>query len=593
MPYILLESLRPSGKDQLSLRITAPKKILQSKQLIEVPSLLVEVEQEVMRGNTAIGFLCYEAGFAFLPNMPSITPFDFPLIWFAIVKDVDRLPAGTLPPEMQTTDAATVKDLTLSENFESYQKSIAQIKDYIEAGDTYQVNFTMRYNGGFHGSPRLLYNQLRSQQRVNYAAYIETEEWAILSLSPELFFRKEGRNVMMKPMKGTAPRGRTPEEDQVNADALRNSEKERSENLMIVDLLRNDLGKVCETGSIQVEQAMEIEKYETLLQMTSSLKGRLKTDVTMADLFRATFPSGSVTGAPKVRTMQIIHEQEHAPRKIYTGCIGFFSSDVSVFNVAIRTACIDLKKHHIEMGVGSGILFEADPSKEFEECALKGKFLTEPRSNFQLLETILWQYRDGYRHLDLHMERLMKSAGYFLFCADRKSIEAALKEKEMDFPMTEKSQRVRLLLEESGEVRIEASPLEPLESSVVRVCFSSQQTNSNDRYLFHKTTNRHLYDSELRKARANGFFDVIFKNDRNEITEGAISNIFVVKEGTYHTPPLSCGVLDGTFRRHLLEAKLFPTQERVLYEEDLKSADSIYLSNALRGLLKAILVSSE
>ena len=308
MPYILLESLRPAGKDQLSLRITAPKKILQSKQLIEVPSLLAEVEQEVMRGNTAIGFLCYEAGFAFLPNMPSITPFDFPLIWFAIVKDVDRLPAGTLPPEMQTTDAGTVTDLTLSESFESYQKSIAQIKDYIEAGDTYQVNFTMRYNGGFHGSPRCLYSQLRSQQRVNYAAYIETEEWAILSLSPELFFRKEGRNVMMKPMKGTAPRGRTLEEDQVNADTLRNSEKERSENLMIVDLLRNDLGKVCETGSIQVEQAMEIEKYETLLQMTSSLKGRLKTDVTMTDLFRATFPSGSITGAPKVRTMQIIHE---------------------------------------------------------------------------------------------------------------------------------------------------------------------------------------------------------------------------------------------------------------------------------------------
>jgi para-aminobenzoate synthetase/4-amino-4-deoxychorismate lyase len=266
----------------------------------------------------------------------------------------------------------------------------------------------------------------------------------------------------MTPMKGTAPRGRTLEEDQVNADTLRNSEKERSENLMIVDLLRNDLGKVCETGSIQVEQAMEVEKYETLLQMTSSLKGRLKTDVTMTDLFRATFPSGSITGAPKVRTMQIIHELEHAPRKIYTGCIGFVSSDVSVFNVAIRTAYIDLKKHQIEMGVGSGILFEADPSREFEECALKGKFLTEPPSNFQLLETILWQHGEGYRHLNLHMDRLMKSAGYFLFRADRKSIEDALKEKEMDFPKTQKSQRVRLLLEESGEVRIEASPLEPL-----------------------------------------------------------------------------------------------------------------------------------
>ena len=244
------------------------------------------------------------------------------------------------------------------------------------------------------------------------------------------------------------------------------------------------------------------------------------------------------------------------------------------------------------MGVGSGILFEADPSREFEECALKGKFLTEPPSNFQLLETILWQHGEGYRHLNLHMDRLMKSAGYFLFRADRKSIEDALKEKEMDFPKTQKSQRVRLLLEESGEVRIEASPLEPLESSVVRVCFSNRQTNSNDRYLFHKTTNRHLYDSELRNARANGFFDVIFKNERNEITEGAISNIFVVKEGAYHTPPLSCGVLDGTFRRHLLDAKLFPIQERVLYEEDLKSADSIYLSNALRGLLQVTLVSS-
>jgi para-aminobenzoate synthetase / 4-amino-4-deoxychorismate lyase len=521
--------------------------------------------------------------------MPPIADTDFPLIWFALTKNLETLPAGMLPAEMKVTRSPEIRNLTLSKGVEPYQDSIAQIKHQIEKGNTYQVNFTMSYKGDFRGSSRALYKQLRSKQRVNYAAYLETQDWAILSLSPELFFRKEGWNIQMRPMKGTAPRGRTLEEEKFNANALQESEKERSENLMILDLLRNDLGKICETGSIHVENPMEVERYETLLQMTSTITGRLRQETTVTDLFRATFPSGSVTGAPKIRTMQIIHELEQSPRRIYTGSIGFISSDTSVFNVAIRTASINFKKSTIEMGVGSGILYEADPVREYQECELKAKFLTDPPQTFKLLETILWKPENRYCMLNLHLDRLIKSADYFLFPISTDFVESILKAQEVEFLKIGKSQRVRILLDEQGRIEINAEPLMPLGDSKIRIRFSSRATNSTDRFLFHKTTNRGLYDQELEVARSQGYFDVLFRNERGEITEGAITNIFAEKKGVYYTPPLSCGVLSGTYRRYLLETKPFPIQERILYEEDLKNADAIHLTNAIRGLLRAFL----
>ena len=392
----------------------------------------------------------------------------------------------------------------------------------------------------------------------------------------------------MRPMKGTAFRGRTREEDEVHAQELRESSKERSENLMIVDMIRSDLGKICDLGSVRVVQPLQVERYETLLQMTSTVTGHIRAGTGIVDIFGATFPSGSVTGAPKVRTMQIIHELEKEPRGIYTGAIGFISSDESVFNVAIRTACIDLRRSRIEMGVGSGILYEADAVREYQECELKGKFLIDSPQEFQLLETILWTPNTGFCRLELHLDRLLQSADYFLFSVKRETIESVLQLQESSFPAAEVAQRVRLLVNRYGDVDIHSTPLESLQE-LPRIRFAESRTDSSDRFLFHKTTWRSLYDEELRNAREEGYFDLIFRNERDEITEGAISNIFLVRRGIYFTPPIPCGLLAGTFRRHLLETRPFPIEERVLHEEDLRLADAIYLSNAIRGLLRVVL----
>ncbi|HEY7162433.1 MAG TPA: bifunctional anthranilate synthase component I family protein/class IV aminotransferase, partial [Acidobacteriota bacterium] len=422
--------------------------------------------------------------------------------------------------------------------------------------------------------------------RVNYAALIETQEWAILSFSPELFFRKNGKDILMRPMKGTASRGRTLEEDVENSFQLRNSEKEKSENLMIVDLLRNDLGKICEAGTVQVPASMDVEQYETLLQMTSTVSGTLNPNVKTSDVLRATFPSGSVTGAPKIRTMQIIDELEKRGRGIYTGCIGWWSAEQSVFNVAIRTLFLDRISGELEMGVGSGILYEADIEREYRECELKAKFLTEAGSKFKLIETIRWEQPHGYEHLNLHFDRLQRSAQYFLFEFNRDEVEHNLRieEQKMKFH----NARVRLLLDESGRVEIECREIETPQTPV-RILISKTRTSSADRFLYHKTTNRTLYDEELHAARIKGYFDVIFLNERDEITEGAISNIFIEKDGKLYTPPLNCGLLPGTYRRYVLESAEWDAHEKVLSIEDLRNADRIFVTNAIQGMLEAFM----
>ncbi len=580
MALAVLETLRLSEEDRSNYAITHPEAILKCQKPEEIQSLLEALDLAVERGYFAIGFVSYEAGFNFLPHLPPIEAGEFPLAWFALSKNPQKAP---VPME----GSFEVRDLQLSLSCEEYHDSIESIKGSIEAGDTYQVNFTMRYRGKFSGSPRGLYRELCRKQRVSYAAYIETEEWAVLSLSPELFFRRRGRDIRMRPMKGTAPRGRTLEEDEVNVRALQESPKEQSENLMIVDLLRNDLGKICETGSIRVETPMRVERYETLFQMTSTIDGTLRKGTGIKDLFCATFPCGSVTGAPKIRTMQIIHALEQAPRRIYTGAIGFISREESVFNVAIRTAVVDRSNGQIEMGVGSGILHEADPLREYQECELKGKFLTEPFQEFQLLETILWAPEKGFWMLSQHLDRLMSSAEYFLFPLKREAVESELQRQEKALHAIGTAQRVRLLVDSEGSIDVQSAPLDLPTSSRVR--FAAKQTNSSDRFLYHKTTNRTLYDDELRRGRSEGYFDVLFVNERNELTEGAISNVFVVRDGVYYTPPIRCGVLPGIYRSHFLETRPFPVEQRVLHKEDVTQAEAVYLTNSLRGLLRVTL----
>jgi para-aminobenzoate synthetase / 4-amino-4-deoxychorismate lyase len=576
MTLVLLESLRPNPQESQTFFIDHPEKIIQCDSAGEVDELLSQVEKWVQNGYTAFGFLAYEAGYAFLPNLPEPPRLSLPCAWFALSKDFQKkLPPNFIPEAKQPS----IQGLQLNQDLKSYAEALTRIKNHIWRGDTYQVNYTLRYKGQYYGLPRDLYSWLRQQQRVNYAALIETPDWAVLSLSPELFFRKNGKEILMRPMKGTAARGRNLEEDIENAIQLRSSEKEKSENLMIVDLLRNDLGKICESGTVQVSASMDVEQYETLLQMTSTISGVLNSNITTADVLRATFPSGSITGAPKIRTMQIIDELEKRARGIYTGAIGWWSAKQSVFNVAIRTLFLDSKSQDLEMGVGSGILYEADIEREYRECELKAKFLTEARSKFKLIETIRWEH--GYRNLNLHLDRLERSAQYFLFEFNRDDLEKALQAKA---PELERA-RVRLLIDEWGNKEIECHEIE-IPKSPVRIVISKYRTNSNDRFLYHKTTNRNLYNEELHTARAQGYFDVIFQNEREEITEGTISNIFIEKNGKLYTPPLNCGVLPGTYRRYVLESAEWDAHEKILTLQDLRNADRIYVTNAIQGMLE-------
>jgi len=379
-------------------------------------------------------------------------------------------------------------------------------------------------------------------------------------------------------MKGTMPRGLDLAEDDAQAARLQADEKNRSEHIMIVDLLRNDLGRICCSGSVVVEDLFSIERYRTLLQMTSTISGRLRPNLTFYEIFRALFPSGSITGAPKLRTMQIIRELERYPRGVYTGAIGHIApSGDATFNVAIRT--VVLRNGFAHMGVGGGIVADSDPVSEYRECQLKASFLTRPHSDFQLIETMLF---DGTTMplLPLHLDRLAASAQYFDFPCDRAAIESRIAALTATLPATRHS--IRLLLHATGDVTLTHTAL-PEDAPTIAVRISAYRTQSNDPLLRHKTTRRDLYNSELTRARAEGFDEVLFLNQRGELTEGAISTLFVRLNGQLLTPPLASGVLPGVLRRQILATD--PTAlEQTLTLADLAGAEAIYLGNSVRGL---------
>ncbi|HEX4321896.1 MAG TPA: aminodeoxychorismate synthase component I [Acidobacteriaceae bacterium] len=469
---------------------------------------------------------------------------------------------------------------------EEFACKVAAIQEYIRAGDTYQVNFTGKLHFDFSGSPASLFSSLIESQPVPYSAFLNLGDKQILSFSPELFFQRKGQRIVTRPMKGTASRGRDLAEDELQSNWLQNDLKNRSENVMIVDLMRNDLGRICEYGSVQVDKLFDIEKYDTLFQMTSGISGTLRTGVGYADIFSSLFPCGSITGAPKLRTMQIIDELESESRGVYTGAIGYFSPHgEAAFNVPIRT--VILEKDRGVMGVGSGIVIDSQADEEYREWLLKAEFLTRRQESFQLIESLLW--KDCYQRLPLHLERMELSARYFGFAFDRAGIVAALIEKEARF-IAGAAVKVRILLDRSGAVSITHTPIE--ESAVIgKVVLSATRVASGDRFLRHKTTHRELYERELQQANSHGYSEVLFLNERNELTEGAISNIFIEKDGKWYTPPVECGLLPGIYRRHLLESNS-AASERVLTLSNLASADAVYLCNAVRGLRRVQLAQA-
>ncbi|VWB46144.1 anthranilate synthase [Burkholderia lata] len=535
---------------------------------------------------------------------------------------------------------AGVAHVEKSVSRDAFDASIAAVHDALRAGDSYQVNYTYRLNFDVFGTPLALYRRLRARQPVRYGALIALPDgpW-VVSCSPELFVEKHGDVLRARPMKGTAPRSADPRDDAAAAAFLENDPKNRAENVMIVDLLRNDVSRIARTGTVRVPALFSVEPYASVWQMTSTVEAGWRDGTTFAQMLRALFPCGSITGAPKYKTMQLIDAIESTPRGLYTGAIGWLDAakqgaDADApgdrvagcgdfcLSVAIRTLTLDAagegatdegddregatradaEAHHPAtatagrrrgtMGVGAGIVLDSVAADEYAECELKARFLTDADPGFQLFETTAATRADGIRHLDRHLARLQRSADAFGFRFDadalRRGIDARCAALDGDG-----AYRMKLALAKDGTVEIVAAPLKPLPAGAVGVMLASAHgfapTRASDALLLHKTTRRAEYDRAWQAAEALGGFDMLFVNERGEVTEGGRSNLFVKLDGQWVTPPLESGVLPGVMRGVLLDDRAFGATERVVTRDDLARAEALLLTNALRGALDAVL----
>ena len=582
---VILRTARPDADNRRSYFFTDALQILATDQMNEIPGIFECVEKALQAGHYVAGFVSYEAGYHFEPaarrSTRDLERCGVPLVWFGIYREPlswEECGGGRFPASGRSEDAAEAGEISVSLSRAEYGERIQQIRRYIEAGDLYQANFTVMVRQPCHEDAGELFEKMMQSQPVPYGALIHTGKTHILSASPELFFRRRGSRILVRPMKGTARRGRDREEDCQRAAWLAADEKNRAENVMIVDLLRNDLGRICRTGSIEVTDLFAVERYPDLLQMTSTVQGELKAETNYYEIFRSLFPCGSITGAPKVRTMQVIRALEGEPRGVACGAIGFISPcGDAVFSVAIRT--LTLGDGEWRMRVGSGVTYGSDAETEYAECLLKAKFLTRSRLRFELVETMAWA--DDFFLLDLHLERMEASADYLGFRFERESV------REQLYNFAEGLQRglrhrVRLLLARSGVASISSEPL-PVVRKPASLLVSAERTDSSEALLLHKTTRRSMYDQVLADARARGFDDALFLNERGEVTECATHNVMIAKGGKLVTPPVECGLLPGVYRRYMLAAHP-EVQEAVVRLDDILSADRILIFNSVRGL---------
>ncbi|MBE84000.1 MAG: aminodeoxychorismate synthase, component I [Gemmatimonadetes bacterium] len=567
VPVVRLESFGRGNCDR-SYAFADYRRTIEAYSLEEVSEALVAVTDATKGGLHAAGFVAYEAAPAFdsALTVPNAQP-GLPLVWFALFEKREEIIRR--PPETAIrTDARWTPGITR----DHYTHDIRKIKSYIRTGDTYQVNHTFRLTCNYEGPGQPLYDWMVRSQKADFCAYIFTGCHEILSASPELFFEWRGRDLVTRPMKGTRSRGRWLDEDRELRRELHVSEKDRAENLMIVDLLRNDLGRVSLPGSVEVMDLWNIEPYETVYQMTSTIRSRLREDVDLNEIFCALFPCGSVTGAPKIRTMEIISELEAEPRGVYTGAIGYVSpGEEAVFSVAIRTACIDLHHRRAVFGVGGGVTWDSTSEGEYQECLAKARVLTDERPVFDLFETIRHDAAKGYFLWDHHLRRLRLSAEYFGLPFNENRLRVAA-----DAAVSGRTCRLRLSIDSSGEVLAETGPLTVLEGYTAQVC--ALPVDSSDVFLFHKTSHRQVYDD--RKALCPDVDDVILQNERGELTETSIGNLVLEIGGTLLTPPRESGLLGGTFRQALLEAEQI--EERTLKAADLHRATRVYMINSVR-----------
>ncbi len=558
-----------------------PLQILEARRPEDVSAVLLEVQRQVESNHRhAAGFVAYEAAPAFDRALAVRSASDFPLVWFGIYAERQPISLSAFPP----SDTQPIA-WEASVSKEEYGAAIHRIKDWIHAGDTFQVNYSYRLRAPFSGDPWALFCAMIRAQGPHYGAFVQMRDWTLCCASPELFFRLQHDELVCRPMKGTAARGLWQAPDLEKANWLRHSEKNRAENIMIVDMVRNDLGRIAALGSVHVPHLFEVEKYPTLWQMTSTVGCRTQAGV--PEIFQALFPAASITGAPKVRTMEIIAELERSPRRIYTGSIGFLAPHRRAqFNVAIRTVLIDRMRNRAEYGVGGGIVWDSVDGAEFEECATKAKILTDATPDFALLETLLWTPSEGYFLLDRHMDRLMASAGYFSRSVDVNEMKRKLAALSRDLPP--RPHRIRLAVPLLGEPSVESQAF-PQTTGTYRVHLAASPVNSQDLFLYHKTTHRQTYERALTECP--NYDDVLLWNERREITESCIANMVVERDGRLLTPPVACGLLPGTYRALLLEQKKI--EEAVIRVEDLRAGSRVYLINSVRGMWEVSLVLDE
>ncbi len=554
-----------------------PQKIICCDDIEQISDSLQQVEEACKSGYYAAGFISYEAGKKFL-GLP-VQPLDFPYSWWGIYSDYDLI-RGNFFSGINQSDFQNKFINSIDQTV--YRDGFKKIKRYIKAGETYQTNYSFRLYKQLKLSVEKLFLSCCFHHPVPYSAFVQTGDYQIGSLSPELFLSVKDKFIEALPMKGTVSRGIDFTDDQNKKNWLKKSPKNRAENLMIVDLMRNDIGRVARPGQVTVPQLFGIHSYPTVHQMVSRVSAELRPGIGFKQIVEACFPSGSVTGAPKKRTMEIIQEVETTPRKIYTGSIGLVQpGGDSCLNVAIRTFLHDRAKNSLELGVGGGIVDDSRHDEEWEEALLKSKFLHYrcPREEFALFETMLYEPRDGIKLLPQHLERLTGSARYFGIPLDTVYLQ-----KKIDQKLNQLGEKavVRITVRLSGKIHIGIRSIPPPVGRV-KIKLASTRVNSWDSFLQHKTTRRKLYDRFRKKALDEDVFEYIFKNQDEILTEGTITNIFIKKQGLWMTSPVEAGLLPGVKRQEFIERHL--VEEMNLRVDDLLQAEKIVLTNGVRGVI--------
>lgn len=554
------------------LTFTNPIKVITAHTIEEVLPCFEQIQVAIENGYYVAGYLSYEGAPAFDSAYKVNVRSQLPLLWFGVFSE----------PQQQSVNSDgsySLSDWIPSVSMDEYEDSIKTIKNAIENGDTYQTNYTIRLHSEFKGDDLAFYSNLKKAQSSKYCAYLNTGQHSILSASPELFFHLKDNEITTRPMKGTIKRGKSFSEDQENARWLYHSEKNRAENVMIVDLLRNDLGMVAVPGTVQVPELFNIEQYPTVHQMTSTITAKIDPSKKIVDIFRALFPCGSITGAPKISTMEIIADLESEPRDVYCGAIGYITPEQeAIFNVPIRTVVIDQKSSAATYGVGGGVTWDSTTAGEYEEILAKASLLKAENPEFLLLESLL--LKDGeYFLLEEHLSRLEKSAKYFNIPFDLDEVRRKL----TSLTDVQGEYKVRLLLGENIEVEIQ--PITKF-SEPVKIALADQPIDKNDSFLYHKTTCREVYSKFQEKFP--DVFDVLLWNQDGELTEFTNGNLVLEIDGKLWTSPISSGLLGGTFREKLVRCG--EIHEKTLTIEDLKSSTKIWFINSVRKWMEVELI---